>query len=198
MSTTRRRRRTTARRLLDLDDLLGRIEALAAARGVPVSDLRMLDVGAGSGNYYQGMRERGCMVQYHGLEYSQGMIDQFRAKTMAKDEAVRGVFGLQQCDITALPLPLETDSFDVIIITQVLHHLSDGQDEHAPVYALMEELGRVLRPNGSFLWCQTQTQQQHADDGFWWSAITPKRLAIGRSVSAHGKIRGVTQGWRQV
>ena len=43
----------TARRPLDLDDLLGRIEALAAARGVPVSDLRMLDVGAGSGNYYQ-------------------------------------------------------------------------------------------------------------------------------------------------
>ena len=77
------------------------------------------------------------------------MIDQFRAKTMAKDEAVRGVFGLQQCDITALPLPLETDSFDVIIITQVLHHLSDGQDEHAPVYALMEELGRGCAPTAA-------------------------------------------------
>ena len=161
-----------ARRPLDLDDLLARIEALAAARGCPVSNLKLLDVGAGSGNYYQRLRERGCMVQYHGLEGSQGMIDQFQAKTMAKDESVRGVFSLQLCDLKQLPLDLEDESFDVVMITQVLHHLSNGVDEHKPVYDLMKEVGRVTCPDGGFLWCSTQTQDQHAKDGFWWSVIT--------------------------
>jgi SAM-dependent methyltransferase len=93
---------------------------------------------------------------------------------MAKDEALRGIFTLQRCDLKDLPMPLATASFDVVIVTQVLHHLSDGTDDHAPVYALMAELGRVITPGGGFLWCQTQTQAQHADDGFWWSAITPR------------------------
>ena len=170
----------TCRRPLDLDDLLARIERLGSARGCPVSDLRLLDVGAGSGNYFQSLRERGCMVQYHGLDFSQGMLDQFREKTMAKDEALRGVFALQQMNLKDLPLLLATASFDVVIVTQVLHHLSDGTDDHAPVYALMGELARVISPGGGFLWCQTQTQAQHADDGFWWSTITPqasRRLA---------------------
>ena len=49
-----------ARVPLDLDDLIERIEKLAAKRGCPVSDLKLLDVGAGSGNYFQGLRARGC------------------------------------------------------------------------------------------------------------------------------------------
>jgi len=60
-----------ARRPLDIDDLLTRIEALAATRGCSVSDLKLLDIGSGSGNYFQGLRERGCLIQYHGLEGSQ-------------------------------------------------------------------------------------------------------------------------------
>merc|ERR1712196_511296 len=93
-----------ARRPIDLDDLLTRIEALATAKSCAVSDLKMLDIGAGSGNYYNALRERGCMIQYHGLEFSTGMIEQFSAKEMAKDEAKRGVFSLQQCDLKELPL----------------------------------------------------------------------------------------------
>jgi len=161
-----------ARRPLDLEDLLSRIEGLAAARGCAVADLKLLDVGAGSGNYYQALRERGCMIQYHGLEGSQGMIDQFEAKTMAKDAQSRGAFSLQLCDLKKLPLAVEDEAFDVIMMTQVLHHLSDGEDGHKPVYDLMAELGRATR-GGGFLWCSTQTPEQHGQDGFWWSAITP-------------------------
>ena len=72
----------TCRRPLDLDDLLSRIERLCFQRGCPASDLRLLDVGAGSGNYYQRMRERGCMVQYHGLDFSQGMLDQVSVSSL--------------------------------------------------------------------------------------------------------------------
>lgn len=166
-----------ARRPLDLDDLLSRIQGLAASRGCDVADLKLLDVGAGSGNYYQALRERGCMVQYHGLEGSQGMIDQFREKTMAKDEKVRGAFSLQLCDLKQLPLAVADEAFDVVMMTQVLHHLSDGADNHAPVYDLMAELGRATNPDGGFLWCSTQTPRQHGEDGFWWSPITPEASA---------------------
>lgn len=166
-----------ARRPLDLDDLVSRIEGLATARGCEVADLTLLDVGAGSGNYYQALRERKCMIQYHGLEGSQGMIDQFRAKTMAADAAARGTFSLQLCDLKQLPLAVPDAAFDVVMITQVLHHLSDGADEHRPVYDLMAELGRATRPDGGFLWCSTQTPRQHAEDGFWWSALTPAASA---------------------
>lgn len=166
-----------ARQPIDLDDLLSRIEGLAASRGCGVADLKLLDVGAGSGIYYQALRERGCMVQYHGLDGSQGMLDQFREKTMAKDEQVLGAFSLQLCDLKQLPLTVADEAFDVVVITQVLHHLSDGEDDHAPVYDLMAELGRATRPDGGFLWCSTQTPAQHAEDGFWWSAITPEASA---------------------
>lgn len=74
-----------ARRPLDVDDLFARIDALAKARGVAVSELKLLDVGSGTGNYYALLRERGCMIQYHGIEGSQGMIDQFRQKPTAND-----------------------------------------------------------------------------------------------------------------
>lgn len=166
-----------ARVPLDLDDLIERIEKLAAKRGCAVSDLKLLDVGAGSGNYFQGLRARGCNVQYHGLEGSQGMMDQFSAKANALDESTRGQFTLQQCDLKALPLDLDTASFDIVTITQVLHHLSTGDDGYLPVYDLMRELGRVTKPGGGFLWCSTQTQKQHGEDGFWWSAITPEASA---------------------
>ena len=101
------------------------------------------------------------------------MIEQFRAKAATKDASLSGVFSLQQCDLKALPLELENESFDVVTITQVLHHLSNGLDEHEPVYKLMQELGRVTSPGGGFLWCSTQSREQHGQDGFWWSAITP-------------------------
>lgn len=65
------------------------------------------------------------------------MIEQFRAKAATKDVSLSGVFSLQQCDLKALPLELENESFDVVTITQVLHHLLNGLDEHRPVYKRM-------------------------------------------------------------
>jgi SAM-dependent methyltransferase len=106
---------------------------------------------------------------------------------MAKDEALRGIFTLQRCDLKDLPMPLATASFDVVIVTQVLHHLSDGTDDHAPVYALMAELGRVITPGGGFLWCQTQTQAHHA------AGIAPAR----RPIPAHGPVPGVAHKLRR-
>jgi len=160
-----------ARRPLDIDDLITRIETLAASRRCAVSDLKLLDIGAGSGNYYAELRKRGCMIQYHGLEGSQGMIDQFSAKEAAKDESARGIFSLQLCDLTKLPLSLDNETFDVCMITQVIHHLSDGKDDHCHIYNLNKELGRVITANGGFMWLQTSAPEQQ--DGFWWSAIIP-------------------------
>ena len=83
------------------------------------------------------------------------MIEQFRAKAATKDVSLSGVFSLQQCDLKALPLELENESFDVVTITQVLHHLSNGLDEHEPVYKLMQELGKMLL-------CQERGKPRHS------------------------------------
>ena len=92
-------------------------------------------------------------------------------------------------------------SVDVVMITQVLHHLYELQpeanDENKArveladqlikdasreevenlepfrlVFFLIVEIARVLRPGTGTLWCQTQTPEQHRD-GFWWGALTP-------------------------
>ena len=164
-----------------MEDLVARIEALARTRGCAVAQLRLLDLGAGSGNYFSALRARRCNVRYCGLEYSQGMIDQFRQKVAGTEGSADGnaTFVLKQCDLTKLPLPLERGNFDVVIATQVMHHLSidsDGPNAHAAAYALIEEIGNRLlsEADGSFFWCQTQTRAQHSKDGFWWSVITPE------------------------
>lgn len=77
-------------------------------------------------------------------------------------------------DLKELPLALGDAEFDVVILTQVVHHLPNpagGEgDRHQPIYDLMAELARVTRGGGSFLWCQTQTEEQHAE-GFWWGPV---------------------------
>jgi len=45
------------------------------------------------------------------------------------------------CDIEKTPLPLENESFDIIIANHILEHIDN-------FFPLMEELHRILKPNG--------------------------------------------------
>ena len=165
----------SARSPLDVDDLQARLEALALRRKVRVEDLKILDVGAGTGIYCFELRRRGCLVQYTGVEGSQGMINQFQAKMKALDAGARGVFSLTHG--TVPPLSFPEQHFDAVITTQVLHHMTDAthEDKFAPVWRLLADIHRVLSPGG-FLWCQTQSPEQHID-GFWWTPIIPQAQA---------------------
>jgi ubiquinone/menaquinone biosynthesis C-methylase UbiE len=173
-----------ARAPIDLDDLVARIETLAQDRGCKVEDLKLLDVGAGTSNYLFGLRARGVMVQYHGVEGSQGMIDRCMEKLKGLKETERGVVNCSLGDLND-GIAYDDNMFDIVITTQVLHHLSNGRaatsGEDRPeanfdlVWKVLQEIQRVCRPGGIF-WCQTQTPEQHRE-GFWWAELTPRASA---------------------
>lgn len=62
---------------------------------------------------------------------------------------------------------IESESFDVVIMTMVLHHLAPESNQH-----VFNGISRVLKKGGVF-WLQACTPQQQME-GFWWSLIIPQ------------------------
>jgi ubiquinone/menaquinone biosynthesis C-methylase UbiE/DNA-binding transcriptional ArsR family regulator len=97
----------------------------------------MLDLGTGTGRMLElfgAQIERGL-----GLDMSHDMLAMARARL---DRAGLRHCSVRQGDIYDLALP--RDSFDVVIIHQVLHFLDDGA-------RAIQEAARVLRPSGRIL-----------------------------------------------
>ena len=97
--------------------------------------MRVLDIGCGTGNLLALYVEAGCEV--YGIDASPAMLDQ--AKWRLGDAA-----RLELGDGTALPYP--DRSFDLVLITSVLHELADARRP-----AVLAEAARMLRPAGSAL-----------------------------------------------
>jgi ubiquinone/menaquinone biosynthesis C-methylase UbiE len=97
----------------------------------------LLDLGTGTGRMLElfgGQIERGL-----GLDLSPSMLQ------LARDRLVRA--GLKNCSVRQgdiYDLPIANDSFDVVILHQVLHFLDDGA-------RAIHEAARVLRPGGRLL-----------------------------------------------
>jgi SAM-dependent methyltransferase len=91
---------------------------------------RVLDVGCGTGNYAAALtKATGCRVS--GVDPSQRMLD--RARDAAPWESlVQG---------KAETLPFRDDAFDVVMSTDVIHHIRDRD-------AYFREAARVLSPGG--------------------------------------------------
>ena len=88
----------------------------------------MLDVGCGTGNYAAALTNAtGCRVS--GVDPSQRMLD--RARMPRRGILVQG----------SADLPFPRDSFDVVMSTDVIHHIGDRD-------AYFSEVARVLRPSG--------------------------------------------------
>ena len=149
------------RRCVGLDSLDEALQRSSAGVGKPVSELRLLDTGCGTGNYIAAVK--GKVASCAGLDPNAGMIGQARTKH-GDDPSV----SLRQGSVLEIPFPDE--SFDVVIMTQVLHHLTP--DTHGTA---LSEIARVLRPGGTF-WISTQTPHQHME-GFWWTPIIPQAAA---------------------
>jgi ubiquinone/menaquinone biosynthesis C-methylase UbiE/DNA-binding transcriptional ArsR family regulator len=119
------------RRLHAADDAV-EAEILAALSDRPFRAL--LDLGTGTGRMLELLCpqiERGL-----GIDFSRDMLALARARL---DRAGLKHCSVRQGDIYDLPLP--RDSFDVVIIHQVLHFLDDGA-------RAIREAARVLRPQG--------------------------------------------------
>jgi ubiquinone/menaquinone biosynthesis C-methylase UbiE/DNA-binding transcriptional ArsR family regulator len=111
-------------------------DAVIAALGErPIGPL--LDLGTGTGRMLELLGpkiERGL-----GIDLSTDMLQLARARL---ERAGLKHCSVRQGDIYALPLP--RDSFDVILVHQVLHYLDDGAQA-------IREAARLLRPQGLLL-----------------------------------------------
>jgi SAM-dependent methyltransferase len=113
---------------------LGRREILksfvAAIRGRVKHDLKILDVGCGTGANLKMLRQYGTA---EGIDISQQALDFCRE---------RGLFEVQYG--SAEDLPHADGAFDLVTALDVLEHLDDDA-------AGLKEIERVLRPNGHAL-----------------------------------------------
>ena len=122
-------------RALHVSDEAVEAEVRAALADKPFRSL--LDLGTGTGRMLELLGpdlERGL-----GIDLSLDMLALARARL---DRAGLKHCSVRQGDIYDLPLP--RDSFDVVIIHQVLHYLDDGA-------RAIREAARVLRPQGRLL-----------------------------------------------
>jgi ubiquinone/menaquinone biosynthesis C-methylase UbiE len=149
---------------IGLDSLDRALATAAESAGLPsAQDLRVLDVGCGTGNYIDALKDR--VGKCSGLEFNEGMLSQSQAKH-AGDPRVALHHG------SVLDMSCFSDeSFNTVIMTQVMHHLTPDMHRRA-----LSEMGRVLKPGGT-VWIQTQTPHQHVQ-GFWWASLIPMASAV--------------------
>ena len=92
-------------------------------------DERVLDVGSGTGLYFNALQRILPGLVYHGVDLSEGMLHQHPAS------GVRMTLGDAQA------LPYADHSFDVLMANHMLYHLPD-------IDAALTEFRRVLKPDG--------------------------------------------------
>ena len=104
---------------------------------------RVLDVGAGFGRHVYECARRGARAV--ALDYAEAEVTETRATIGAMHDSGEigdGDFiGVLRGDATRLPFP--DDSFDIVITSEVLEHITDDT-------AALAEMVRVLRPGGRF------------------------------------------------
>lgn len=119
-------------------------QAAAIARGA-----RVLDVGAGIGQY----RDLFAHCEYQAHDFGQ-------------EPATEGKYTRldYQSDITAIPVPNE--AFDVVLCTEVLEHVPE------PIVAL-KELSRIVRPGGHLLISAPLGSHLHQEPYHFYGGYTP-------------------------
>jgi ubiquinone/menaquinone biosynthesis C-methylase UbiE len=108
------------------------LEALGPA------DLRILDIGCGTGVFAAQVLEALPRSYVWGLDLSDGMLRQCHARC----QAAQGRLHLIQGD--SARLPFRDDAFDVVTCTHSFHHYPQQRQAVAEMY-------RVLRPDGRLL-----------------------------------------------
>ncbi len=106
--------------------LKGWLENFLPARG---DDLRLLDVGCGTGHHMAALRQRGFEVA--GVDASKEMLEHARANNPDTE--------ILEADVEELPFP--DGSFDLVLSIEVLRHLPHSA-------RVIHEMGRVLKPGG--------------------------------------------------
>ena len=108
---------------------------------------RVLDVGCGIGIITKHVADAGAVESVVAIDYSPEAIAKARLKF--------GHGKIRYLAANALDLPLDDDSFDTVLIAEVIEHL-DLDDQRR----LLEEAGRVLRPGGRIFGTTPEVQRE--------------------------------------
>lgn len=100
--------------------------------------LRLLDFGCGPGFMWDHLK--GSSWHYTGLDFTAESVETLQRKA-GSDPLFDGAF-----HITSLPAPLETGSFDLLSMIEVVEHLNDDY-----LAATMKEAARLLKPGGRLI-----------------------------------------------
>jgi ubiquinone/menaquinone biosynthesis C-methylase UbiE len=125
---------------------------------------RVLDVATGGGNFIHFLLD--------GLkDYAEIIgIDSNNRSAAAFDEAFKDKKKIRFRVMDATHLEFDTASFDLVCLSNSLHHFNDPQ-------LVLREMERVLRPGGGFLVAemysdgQTEAQMTHVHLHHWWAAV---------------------------
>jgi SAM-dependent methyltransferase len=129
-----------------------------------VSGGRVLDVATGSGGFIHFLLE-GL------LDYTEIIgIDTNQRGTTAFAEAFQDHPDIHFAAMDALHISFDPASFDMVCISNSLHHFEDP-------LVVLDQMKRMLRPGGTFVIAemyrdgQTETQMTHVHLHHWWAAV---------------------------
>lgn len=138
--------------------------------GLPLSrPLRVLDFGCGPGFLWDHLRSLGARWTYSGVDFSPDSVRSVEQKAagMTRFAGAR--------HISALPAPFADDSFDAVLLVEVVEHL---RDDH--LQATLKEASRVLKPGGTLV------------------ISTPNREDLGRSKKLCPNCGATFHEWQHV
>jgi len=109
-------------------NLARRVALLDSAVGL--RDQRLLDAGCGAGEYVEAFAQRGADA--FGVEFNTGKVRQYLVRHPGSRRVIQG-------DLVAVPFA--NDSFDIIVLNEVLEHTPDQM-------GALREMRRLLRKGG--------------------------------------------------
>ncbi len=135
----------------------------------PLEQMTVLDAGCGTGNYSLALIPH--VDQIEAVDLNPKMLEIASGKL--KPFILEGRIRLHCGDIVTLPFANET--FDAVLINQVLHHLKDSASDQYPIHCqIFQEIHRTLKPGGLVI-INTCSQEQ-IRRGFWFYPLFPETV----------------------
>jgi len=132
-----------------------------AKAATPLDQMVVLDAGCGTGSYSEVLVNH--VKRIEAVDLNPGMIEV--AKHKLANAQSQGKIALQTSAIDTLPF--EDQTFDGVMINQVLHHLPDPLEEGYPLHRkVFQELARVLKPQGVLV--VNSCSHEQIRYGYWY------------------------------